>query len=57
MFVIKLIATLLLLCCFIVGIRKADKKSHLHDYHPMAEYMAGFIFTLLSVWGFYYLWW
>ncbi|WP_157829150.1 hypothetical protein [Colwellia sp. 75C3] len=57
MIILKLFASFMLLCCIFVGVRKADKRSHNPQYHALAEYMTGFIFVFLPLWGFYYLWW
>ncbi|NQZ26708.1 MAG: hypothetical protein HRT55_10365 [Colwellia sp.] len=57
MIILKLFASFMLFCCFLVGIRKADKKSHNPNYHALAEYMTGFIFVFGAFWAFYKLWW
>ncbi|WP_170252841.1 hypothetical protein [Colwellia echini] len=57
MIIIKLSASFLLLIFILVGGRKADKKSHNSQYHPLAEYMTGFIFVFGAFWGLYELWW
>jgi hypothetical protein len=57
MIVVKLFASLLLCVCLLVGIRKANKNNHKHDYRPIAEYLSGFIFAVGAIVGFYYLWW
>lgn len=56
MLVGKVVATILLLICFLVGIWKADKRSHSPAYPAMAEYATGFIMSCAAVAGFYYLW-
>jgi len=56
MLILKLFASLLLLICLFVGVRRADKKSHNPNYHAIAEYMTGFIFAFGALWGFYALW-
>lgn len=56
MIILKLFASFMLLLCLLVGIRKADEKSHNPKYHALAEYMTGFIFVFGAVWGFYELW-
>jgi hypothetical protein len=57
MIVLKLFASLLLLVCIFVGIKKADAKTHNPNHREFAEYMTGFIFTFGGVWGLYILWW
>ncbi len=57
MVLLKLFGSFLLLCCLIVGIKKADKKTHNTEHHAMAEYMTGFIFAFGALYGFYLLWW
>lgn len=52
---LKCIASILLLIAFVMGLRKADKRTHLHM--ALAEYMAGFVFAFGSAWGFYHMWW
>jgi hypothetical protein len=57
MVLLKLFGSFLLLCCLIVGIKKADKKTHNTEHHAMAEYITGFIFAFGALYGFYLLWW
>jgi len=56
MITLKLFASLLLLMCLVVGVRRADKKFHNPNYHTIAEYMTGFIFAFGALWGLYALW-
>jgi hypothetical protein len=53
---LKVLATIALVVCFLVGVLKADPRSHSSAYPPMAEYASGFIMCALAVSGFYYLW-
>jgi len=52
----KVFASFLLVICFIVGILKADPRSHNPAYPPLAEYATGFIMCSLSLLGLYHLW-
>lgn len=54
--VAKLLVTMALLVCFIVGVWKADSRSHNPAYPALAEYATGFIMCALSLVGFYYVW-
>jgi hypothetical protein len=53
---LKVFATIVLLICFLVGVWKADPRSHNPEYPALAEYTTGFIMCALAVSGFYYLW-
>lgn len=57
MIILKLFASLLLLACIFVGIKKADKKTHNPNYRSIAEYITGFIFVYAGIWGLQSLWW
>ncbi len=42
--------------CFLVGVWKADPRSHNPEYPALAEYTTGFIMCALALSGLYYLW-
>lgn len=54
--VLKIIASVLLLCLFTVGVLKANPRTHNPEYHPIAEYGAGFICCGLACLALYHLW-
>jgi hypothetical protein len=53
---LKFFASVILLICFLVGLWKADPRSHNPTYPALAEYATGFIMCGIAVIGFYYLW-
>lgn len=56
MFFLKIVASIILILLFLIGLKKADKNTHNPEYGVFAEYGAGFISTGLAVWGLYSLW-
>ncbi len=52
----KVLASIFLVAFFIAGIFKANPRTHNPERRPMAEYMAGFLISVFSLAGLYYLW-
>lgn len=53
---LKIFASFIFICFFIVSLTKANPRTHNPAYRPAAEYMTGFLFFFCSLAGLYYLW-